>query len=825
MNAVASRPSASTGMAYNGDPYRGVVPGRQASSGFPAPVHPRCPSPRASSMQYAQNNNYPNANSPGRYSPTAAAPSGSFIFRSFKHASAGSKEQLPFSRPLPQEVYECIISHLQYSHLAPNGEGCITCYMRDLYSLALTSRAWEKAVRGKLYNKIYIQGNDSPAQLKKYKWKRGSRLRLLRRSLRERKLLANAVFELRVPDLETATGGNGKQSITAQEYRDLVASVVMVCPNLERLVGVSLPYNHEFDRLTHALSTRKKLKEHAWIIAENPAIGERSKNQSSEILDNGQVFQFLNYHASWSHLETLMVHSLDSRGILGHGEFLRMFNFLPSLRHLTVCGFRADDFTNRTLLFLPQLTSLRLENLPGLTENGLAHYSTRPEARALESLTLVELNITSLLIISKIFASLSRLERFSIVQTKTAPTLSDGGMIFQPLLASPVLKRLHWDVACQDTDGSLTDFQSFPHLSSLGKFNTANSHLAQSILNLGFPCLKSLRAPHDMDPPGALQAVCRPTRNGQIMVPADRYSLPRSSHGSISKRPLALPGGNNLTSARIRGQTLIDKAAKSNETGIKVVVSDHSGAFKLPDLLAFSDPTPEPDLDDRYDILGPLKRKESVPSPRRDPRGITVHEFTLPLCVGRVVTSSGTGVGAPPRFVLTPDIPGSDADGGLINWRHFLSSNQTIAYLAAAGAGAAASSSPLLTDRRNTGSSMNDDTTTLSSSPSPSLFGSWGGGGSAGSSNSNHRSSQPLSPRTPAPMSPTMQMGSSQTATGFGVWSNAWSGQPFWTTRETCDGAWNRGYKLGKDWWSHVERERPQPSSTSIDIVRLEQLF
>ncbi|KKZ62577.1 hypothetical protein EMCG_02985 [[Emmonsia] crescens] len=825
MNVIASRPSASTGMTYNGDPYRGMVPSRQASPDYPTPVQPKSPSSQTSSIQYARNNNYPNANAPGIYSPTAAVSSGSFIFRSFKPANSGPREQLPFSRPLPQEAYDCILSHLKYSHLASNCEGCLTCYMRDLYSLALTSRAWEKAVRGKLYNKIYIQGNDSPAQLKKYKWKRGSRLRLLRRSLRERKLLANAVFELRVPDLETATGGNGKQSITAQEYRDLVASVVMVCPNLERLVGLSLPYNHEFDRLTHALSTRKKLKEHAWIIGENSEIIERSNKQTSELLDNGQVFQFLNYQASWSNLETLMLHSLDSRGVVGHGVFLRMFNFLLSIRHLTICGFHADDFTDRTLLFLPQLISLRLENLPGLTENGLAHYSTRPEARALESLTLIELNISSLLIISKILASLRKLERFSIVQTQTVPTLSDEGMVFQPLLASSVLKQLHWDVACPDTNGSLNDFQYFPPLSSLSKSNTANSHLAQSILNSGFPCLESLRAPHDMDPLGALQAVCRPTRNGQIMVPADRYSLPRSSHGSIPRRPLALPGGNNLTSARIRGQTLIDKAAKSNEMGIKFVVSDHSRAFKLPDPLTLSDSTPEPGLDDRYDILGPLKNKGFFPSLEQESHGITVHEFTLPLCIGRVCTPSSTTVAAPPpRFILTPDIPGSDADGGLISWRHFLSSNQTLAYLAAVGVTAAASSlSPI--DRTNTSSSMNDDTTTLSSSPSTSLFGAWGNGGSTGNYNSNHKPSQPLSPRTTAPLSPTMQMGNSQTVTSVGAGPGAWTGQPFWAVREPCDGSWNRGHKLGKDWGSHVERERPLANNLSADIVRLEQLF
>ncbi|EER37205.1 conserved hypothetical protein [Histoplasma capsulatum var. duboisii H88] len=822
MNAVASRHSSFTGVACDGDDsYRGVASSRQAPV-YPAPMQSRSPSPGASSTQSMRNNNYPNA---GIYSPTAAAPSGSFIFRSFKPANSGSKEPFLCSRSLPQEVYDCILSHLQCSHLAPHCQGCITCYMRDLYSLALTSRAWEKAVRGKLYNKIYIQGNDSPAQLKKYKWKRGSRLRLLRRSLRERKLLANAVFELRVPDLETAMGGNGKQSITAQEYRDLVASVVMVCPNLERLVGLSLPYNHEFDRLTHALSTRKKLKEHAWIFAGNPGTGERSKNQSAQILDNEQVFQFLNYHASWSNLDTLMVHSLDSSGVVGHGIFLRILNFLPSLRHLTVCGFQADDFTHRTLLFLPQLISLRLENLPGLTQHGLAHYSTRPEARALKSLTLVELNISSLLIISKILASLRRLERFSIVQTKTVPILSDGGMIFQPLLASSTLKHLHWDVACSDTNGSLTDFHSFPPLSSLSKSNTANSHLAQSILNSGFPCLESLRAPHDVEPLGALQAVCRPARNGQIMVPADRYSLPRSSHGSIPKRPLALPSGNNLTSARIRGQTLIDKAAKSNETGIRVVVSDHSGAFKLPTPCTFSDLTSEPGPGDTYDVLAPSTNKEFIPSSERDSHGITVHEFTIPLCIGRVCTSSSTTVAAPPpRFILTPDIPGSDADGGLISWRHYLSSNQTPAYLTAAGTNAAASS-PSSTDRRNTGSSMNDDTSTPSSSPSSSLFSSWGTGGSSGHNNSNHKLRQPLSPRTPDPLSPTLQMSGSQTTTGIGVGSGAWSGQPFWTTRETCDGSWNRRHKLGKDWWWHVERDRPLTNNASADIVRLEQLF
>ncbi|ODH31981.1 hypothetical protein ACO22_03408 [Paracoccidioides brasiliensis] len=798
-------------MAYDRDSYRGEVPSRRASPVYHIPVQPGSPSPREFSIPHALNGNYSNASTPEIYSPTAAS-TASFTFRSLKSVQSNPKEQLPFSKPLPQEVFDCIFSHLHYSHSAPNSGGCVTCYMRDLYSLSLTSRAWEKAVRGKLYNKIYIQGNDSPAQLKKYRWKRGSRLRLLRRTLRERKLLANAVFEIRIPDFETATGGHGKQNFTVQEYRDLVASVVMACPNLERLLGLSLPYNHEFDRLTHALSTRKKLKEHAWIIGENPVARELSKGQTSELLDSGQVFQFLNHHTTWSHLETLLLHSLNSSGILEHGVFLRMFNFLPSLRHLIITGFHANDFTDRTLLFLPPLVSLRLENLPGLTENGLAHYTRRPEARTLESLTLIEQNISSLLIISQILASLRKLERFSIVQTKTVPTLPDDGVVFQPLLASPALKYLHWDVACPDLNISLSDFHSFPPVSSLSKFNTANSHLAQSILSSGFPNLESLRAPFDVDPLGAIQSVCRPTRNGQIMVPADRYSLPRSSHGSITRRPLALPGGNNLSSARIRGQTLIDKSSKDKETGIKIVVSDHSGGFKLPSQPISSDPTPELGVDDRYNILGPLKKQELAP-PEEESQGIMVHEFTLPLCMGRIWTSpTSTTAKAPPRFILTPDIPTSDADGGLISWRHFLSANQTLAYFASSSP-----SLPPLTGRTDTSSTMNDASSATPSPPGTSLFGSWASGGGSGNNHLNHKSSRPLSPRSTSPMSPTTLKGSSQGITGAG-------GSPSWTIKETCDGSWNRGHKGGKDWWFHVERERPV-NTISADLVRLEQLF
>lgn len=111
-------------------------------------------------------------------SPTVSSPtSPSFLFRSFKsvqhqqrsnhnnyyyndnnsnnanaNVNANGQTAAPsLLKRLPQEVYDCILSYLQLSHTLPNSDGCVTCFMRDLHSLSLTNRAWEKAVRSKLY--------------------------------------------------------------------------------------------------------------------------------------------------------------------------------------------------------------------------------------------------------------------------------------------------------------------------------------------------------------------------------------------------------------------------------------------------------------------------------------------------------------------------------------------------------------------------------------------------------------------------------------------------------------------------------------------------
>ncbi|EFQ98220.1 hypothetical protein MGYG_01255 [Nannizzia gypsea CBS 118893] len=809
MSIVATATPGSQRMSSNTASYQQFTPPHNPAV---LPQSPRSPI-RSPTFPLLYSNHTANSSVPSLYSPATVRYS---YYPPTKHGRISPQDQQPmpvFTNRLPDEVYECILTHLWSLHISSCTEGCLTCYMRDLYSLSLTDRAWEKAVRGRLYNKIYLHGSDSPGPLKKYKWKRGSRLRLLRRTLRERKALANMVFELRVPELD-APLMTGKQHVILQEYRDLVASVVMVCPNLERLLGLSIPYNHEFDRLTHALSTRKKLKEHAWIIGPNAEATERSQNKATEVLDQGQVYQFLSHHTSWSKLESMVLHSMDSKGILEHGVFIRMFNFLPALQNLSVSGFEADNFTDRTLLFLPALTSLRLEGLQGVTENGLARYVGRPEARGLKSLALVEQNISSLLILSKILASLGCLERFTIVQSSVVPSLPKGGMVFQPLLASATLKHLHWDVACPNGADALNQIDTVPFSKVLSTANTPNSHLAQSILHVGFPSLERLRAPLDIDPLGALQNVCRPSKNGLIMVPADRHNLPRSSHGSLPKRPLAMPAGNNLSSARIRSQALIDIAAKENDEGVKVIITDHSEDFLAPNVVI------QPGYVSAEAVLALNGGKAQTPA-------LKILEFLIPACMGRVGLSNKSSTTAlTPRFTLQPDIPNSDADGGIISHKHLFAANQTSLFTSCSPS---PNHPPIPvashnSKRTNTNSSFSDDTsspsTATTTTSSSSRFSVWGGSNTRiNHSNSKSTSSNPpMPPKTPT--SPTR--GTAWPTTGGN------GDQPFWA-KDTCNGSWNQGHKYGKEWWSHAERERNiggiKKSNTSAALLSVSDIF
>lgn len=74
------------------------------------------------------------------------APSGSLR----SHSKPQNVVQPRIFQKLPREVYACIVQQLEVLHFGRGTQSCTTCYLRDLHSLALTSRAWDKAARNKL---------------------------------------------------------------------------------------------------------------------------------------------------------------------------------------------------------------------------------------------------------------------------------------------------------------------------------------------------------------------------------------------------------------------------------------------------------------------------------------------------------------------------------------------------------------------------------------------------------------------------------------------------------------------------------------------------
>lgn len=400
-------------------------------------------------------------------------------------------------------------------------------------------------------------GHDSKEQMKKYKMKSGVRLKLLRRTLRERIYLAQHVRELKVPRLH-AEGDN-----TSKDMINIVASLVMACPNLERLVGFYPVYSHEFDRLTHALSTRKKLKEHIWLIGENAAITQRSQKQLAPgLMDPGQKESFVKFHDAWTSLTTLFLHS-PGLGILEKDIFVNTKNYgdprrvqgpgilhrLPALKHLCISNFDMDDFDNSTLQSLPALHSLRLQDLEGVTFWGLSEYSRTANAFSLRNLSLINLDVMYISAISNLLLHLKNLRRFTLVQD-TSPEVAEGEIAIQPIIASHLLEFLHWEIIVP---------------------GSANINLANSVKAGGFPRLRTIRAPSDHL--GLLQALCKP--RAQIQLPGDWNSI----NNAHSMAPDSL-----LTSRRAAQQRLEEAW---NTVQFKVVVQEDDLVHEIFDLNGF----------------------------------------------------------------------------------------------------------------------------------------------------------------------------------------------------------------------------------------------
>ena len=529
---------------------------------------------------------------------------------------------------LPGEVLELILEHLKALHLAPGSTSCATCWMRDCCSVALSARKWLKYARVALYEDIQLNGQESLLMKKRMKGVPSGRLLLLRRTLRSDQQIAVIVHSLKVPTMAPAGSG-------VEEYYNMVASVIMACPNFERLVGLSPEYDHAFSRLFHALSTRRKLKQMDWVVEPSPFQRQhRIHATGSNLLTPGdlQPFQsasFLDLHHNWQHLTHLVLHCLPGATLTPDTMLATALKGLVSLKNLHVSHLPQTSFNDRSLMALPALRSLTLSHLPGISTAGLSSFATAPAGASIQSLSLIHLEVNSLPALARTFSNLTALQSFTLVQSYPPVMPSDEMIWLFPYLASASLTKLHWDIPYLPTRASAGDVI-----------------LAKSILANGFPALHSLRAPND--PEGVFQSICRPREKADHA--SDRYrGATRFDHGRSSN---GLPPGHS-------------HSGSVASTGTAAGKSPTSPGF-APDSLMM----PREHSDLRQSRLAAQARIENA---RRFPRffvdvtdegGTLVEKFGIGAFIGTVESKI--------NYLLTPDPGATDEGGGLVSMAELL---------------------------------------------------------------------------------------------------------------------------------------------------------
>ncbi|KAL7628374.1 hypothetical protein AAE478_002576 [Parahypoxylon ruwenzoriense] len=487
---------------------------------------------------------------------------------------------------LPEEVLGLILDELKRLHLKPDSTTCATCMMRDLCSASVSARKLLKVARVALYEDIQLVGADSQTQKKRYKLNFGSRLVLLRRTLRSNPDLAAMVRSLKAPAVP--------QGVPLDLYQNLVASVIMACPNFERLVGFHQNHDYSFNRLFHALSTRPKLKEMHWTIEASQFQRKRRVSNAAALLNSdkpryqeapGDLLhekseEFLELHTDWESLTTLSIHCLPGATLTPISLIPDMVSRLPSLENLHLSHLPVTSFNDANLLSLPSVRTLTLSHLPGISSEGLSSFVRRPSSRSIRKLTLQHVDIDSLPALSQILSNLTSLETFALAQSST-PIMPPNEMIWLfPYFASPSLRKLHWDI---------TSNQLYA--------NAADSILARSIAANGFPSLRILRTPND--PEGIFQALCKPVENietakdkfrGLIFKCTSRPSPPATpTTPSTPRTPGKSPSGlsfpmedqlfpskasSSLAQARLAAQSRLEAARQSPRFVVNVTGED-----------------------------------------------------------------------------------------------------------------------------------------------------------------------------------------------------------------------------------------------------------
>lgn len=432
----------------------------------------------------------------------------------------------------------------------------LSCLQQDLYNLTMTSRTWDRTTRRHLYGEIWLSEEDLTQQLAHKKSKLPGRIKLLRRTLCERPQLAKLVKVLHVHGTQLMEYPNSDRH--QEELVNLAASLVMACPNLEALRGFYPTVDHHFNRLNQALSKKQNLKERVFFLSdENSRLTQTRRSEESRILFyqyENPTEMFLEQSDRWSQLSTLFLHG-QRPGSMNFRSFVATFRKLASLQNLVISSFHSNDFNDRTILALPSVRSLRLQNLPGLTDKGVLRFANSATASSIQNLALVDLELTYLHTIRYFFKNLQDLRRFTFHQN-SAPCLMPGATLPRPLFASQTLEYLHWDVLIS---------------------GRINSELAISISTGSFPSLRTIRSPSDHD--GRFQDLCKPL--AQATIPSDFSLISRVD----SPFEDAMHYERNLPAARRAAQGRIESARK--QPALRVIIEEEGMIKSVHTMRAF----------------------------------------------------------------------------------------------------------------------------------------------------------------------------------------------------------------------------------------------
>ncbi|KAM3514173.1 hypothetical protein MY11210_002164 [Beauveria gryllotalpidicola] len=671
--AGSTAPPATTIMSRRGQEPRSLNRPRKISTWYSrdsSPCSPKRPSYETRQQQYYSPSAHQQQYGIQYQSPTSSSPTSSLVARTRQQ-----QKKKPPPEPnalfgtLPGEVLEVVLEWLRELHVGdPASTSCATCWARDLCSLSLASRKWSEVARLALYQDVRIVGDDSAAHRKRFRLAQGCRLTLLRRTLRANGRLAAAVRSLQLPmpvgDSCDATPSRAAGGLSPKQvYENRVASLVMACPNLEVLVGPAATHDHDaFNRITHALSTRTKLKTMNWRIGASTSgssshdlarLASAASRENSVFssalagmlppppppppLDAAQETSFLGHHRQWTSLASLSVHCLPGASLAPDTLLQRALTCLPLLQHLHLSRVPANAFSDAALLSLPALRSLTLAHVPGVTAAGLSAFATRPNSQPLRSLQLRHASLTSLPALARLLSHLPSLVAFALVQefAPLMPTDDDAFALWMmPYLASRTLVRLHWDIVAH-------------HHHRVPAVSDADDILARSIEAGGFPSLRTLRAPSDPD--GIFQQLCRPCE--VIATSADRIWANGGRCGSSHSRHRAGSLSSNSSMGRHAVPSLPKSAtAASLPTG--------GGPF------AAAPPAPHGTDLRAARIAAQARLDDARPRFRfhvqvHSDEGLLVQDFGLGGYVGTV--------GSPIHYSLRPDRGSSDARGGLVD--------------------------------------------------------------------------------------------------------------------------------------------------------------